>query len=108
VEILGKVGTGKESRVLFTIIQRRIHKAIDLSQVSVLSGEVLKDIVESGRASHKELAGLAEKIASENIQMGELLEELRAYLGDIELPRSTNVGTQRIIENEEEEFLVET
>ncbi len=106
MEIPGEVGTSKESRVLFTIIQRRIHNAIDLSQVSVLSGEVLKDIVESGRASHEELAGLAEKIASENMQMGELLEELRAYLGDIESPRVTNVDTQKSVENEE--FLVET
>jgi len=74
----------KELDVLFGILDRRLHRAIELDQLVILSVEILKDkldnVVAAQRLTSHEASEILESVSSKSSEIGSILQEVRRSL----------------------------
>jgi DNA polymerase III gamma/tau subunit len=72
---------GSDLKVLLEIFGRKLHKAIDLEQVIILTAEILKDEIEARKIKNQyELIELLESISSKGTEVAQVLQDLRSRL----------------------------
>lgn len=76
-------------------IRRKIHKGIDLSQVSILQEKILKDKIESNTLREKEATELFETLISKSTEIAILLRDIQDYISQTE-PELTGVNVEKI------------
>jgi hypothetical protein len=62
-------------QVFLGVLERRVHKLIDLNQVTILTSEILKEQMQT-----KETNELVESIISRDLEIGETLSSLFKYI----------------------------
>jgi hypothetical protein len=74
----------KERDVLLGILDRRLHRAIELDQLIILSAEILKEKLDNAVAAQwptsHEASEILESVASKSSEIGSILQEVRRSL----------------------------
>jgi hypothetical protein len=77
----------KDLQIFLEVLDRKIHKAIDLQQIVVFTAELIKENFQNAKGmSITEIMEMLESISSKGMEAASRLQELRKYVKEGLLP----------------------